>query len=458
MVKKIATGMNEDDYPAGYLDRGLDAVITPKLADWKYKLRGCLDQISGKVDKRAAKLATKIKWYDVRSDRPTILCLDRALFRKDVAELRRRLPCNFVDVKATSVKKFQEPWIPPQWRRQTFFGGYLAGPIRSYRRVLSRFGTSFLRRASQIHRIDAVMAANTDYWQDDAIRDGCRELGIPFLVLSRENYLWPTEVKMVHLQYKLAGFRYGGAGVAVASAPTRDALVEIGSFAEGAVWLTGWPRFDAWRDGAKIPFAERNTVTLFSYGDPLYLAPQSFEDVLTRFIAMANERRGQYRFVLKVKKQNEIALHYERHQALQGAPVDVISEEPLPELLSQSKAVIGYNSTAVVEALLSGAGVIVPTWADSKRSAEDSGLHYSKPGDRDVAFFPESADELTRTVNGLLDGSLAPIGDATARLQRFSEYSHVEEGRLSSELVGEFIDHYVSKHSKPWRDRQSRGA
>lgn len=450
--------MVDTQYPAGYPDRGLDKVITPRFGDWIYRLRAWANSRGGGVEDRARRVVRKMEWHDVDPQRPTILCLDRALFRKDVIELRKRLPYNFPVARATTIKKYQEHWIPPQWRRQTFFGDYLNGPLEASRPLLARFGRSFLEQASRINRIDAVMAANTDYWQDDAIRLGCKELGIPFLVLSRENYLWPASAQMVKLQYKAAKFVYGGAGVAVASAPTRDTLYETGGFEDGAVWLTGWPRFDAWRDIAMIDVAARRTVTLVSYGDPLYLAPENFREVLDGFINLAERHRGRLRCVLKVKKQNEVALHFERHPRLRNAPIDVVSEEPLPSLFAESKIVVGFNSTAVVEALLSGAAVVVPTWGDSRRSAEASGLHYSRGGDREVAFFPESSVELTQLLDGLLENRLTPLGDASARLQRFSEYSHVEEGKLSSELVGEFIDHYVSKQSRPWLDHRARGA
>lgn len=437
--------MNDVNYPAGYLDRNLDAVITRRSGDWVFDLSSTWDILSGGVERKAARLAGKISWGDINSSYPTVLCLDRALFRKDVAELRKRLQFNFPTLSAVAVKKAQEAWIPPQWRRQTFFAGYLDGPLGKSKALLRQFGVGVLRQAGKTHRIDAVLSANTDYWQDEAIRMGCQQLGIPFLTLCRENYLWPTEVTIVQLQYKLAGFHFHGAGTAVASEATRAALAATGSFEQRSIWLTGWPRFDAWKDAKTVDFASRDTVVLFSYADPMYLAPENFSDVLNCFVELAARYGETTRFVLKVKKKNEIEPLMVQFPKLRTPAITVVSDEPLPDLLGRSKVAIGYNSTTLLEALLSGAAVIVPAWSDSKRRLEDSGLNFARETDRQVAFFPESPDELIACASDVLTGKLLPIGSKEERYARFSQYSHVDETKSSSECVDEFLRHYIGR-------------
>ncbi len=66
----------------------------------------------------AASLPRKLSGATIQAGRPTVLCLQRALFAKDIAELKKRTNLNLPCLRVVAVKKPQTRWVAPQWRRQ----------------------------------------------------------------------------------------------------------------------------------------------------------------------------------------------------------------------------------------------------------------------------------------------------------------------------------------------------
>src|SRR5207302_348167 len=67
------------------------------------------------------RVASRIMGPGIVPGRPTVLCLDRALFSKDLDELRKSGRLNWLTVNSTKLKHAQERWVLPGYRQQTFF-------------------------------------------------------------------------------------------------------------------------------------------------------------------------------------------------------------------------------------------------------------------------------------------------------------------------------------------------
>src|SRR4051812_35869238 len=145
------------------------------------------------------RFAREIDWAGATTDRETVLCLERSQFIKDIEELRRFTALNWVTLNAVRLKNRQEAWVPAELRQQGYISAWLQEERwREVRAVLQEFGVALLREALRTHRVDAVASANIDYWQDETIKLACTELGIPFIVLCRENYTIPWTVPWMH--------------------------------------------------------------------------------------------------------------------------------------------------------------------------------------------------------------------------------------------------------------------
>jgi hypothetical protein len=409
-----------------------------------YLARLALAALTGGIDREGRAVAGEIDWSTWQPGRPTVLCLKRATFIKDVQEARARTNLNFVTVRATRIKTAQEKWMPPEWRIQSYFTDLMNHDLAPFRPYLQRFAEAFLKAAMKTHPIDAVMAGNTDYWQDEAVRLACKALGIPFLVLCRENYTIAQDRANVLNHYTKANFRYSGAGVAVYSEISKATMERIGAYPPGAVWVTGAPRFDHWHQIKPVPEAERNCITLISYAYKIYEAMENFRDVSEVFAEFAAEEPG-LRFVLKLKKENEADDAFALYPPLRDSKVELTADWPLVDLYPKSRAIIGCNSLAVAEALLSDAAVIVPAWRDALKDPNTCLYHYSSEEHRRCMYFPRSVEEFRELLQRAVAGELPALGTPDERLACFNEHIAFSRDITASEKVEAFVRHFVGK-------------
>jgi len=414
------------------------------LRDGLFRARLLFDSATGRLEGAADRLAQSIDWSQWREGRPTVLCLERATFSKDIEELQARCDLNFVTMSATAGKSVQERWVPPEWQMQSYFTKFFSDELAAFRPHLERFGEVLLKKASAHHPIDAILAANTDYWQDEALRRAAATLGIPFLVLCRENYTIKQDQANVLRHYSKAGFRYSGTAVAVYSETTRTIMREMGAFPEDGIWVTGAPRFDRWRDVRQVPAETRDCVTLLSYAYPIYEAMDNFREAAAIFAEKA-AKRDDLRFVLKLKKENESTDAEALCPSLKGSRVEMTADWPLFDLLPRSRAVVGCNSLAVAEALLTNSAVIVPAWHDALSNSATCLYHYSEPTHRKCIYFPRSAEEFSTLLDLAVRGELPAAGTLEERQACFREHLHYDAAASSSAMVERFIRHYVDQ-------------
>jgi hypothetical protein len=415
------------------------------LLDAHY-LRLLFDQATGGVERTARKMAQKIDWSDWKPGRQTVLCLRRAQFRKDIEELRARTRFNWVTISATQAKHCEDRWVAPQYRDQTYFTQYLDGRCRHLKSGLESFGYHFLRAAMEIHPVDVVMAGNTDYWQDDAIKLGCRKLGIPFLVLARENYTKPSDAKRLMQRFIDSKFRFSGTGVAVFAKETRDVMVGSGSFAETAVWVTGAPRFDRWLEVGPVLSKERIFMTFLSYADPIYLAQDNFAASLKIFAEAAKRNTNpDLKFIVKVKKPSEVEPIEAALPQIADYPVKITWDMPLYDLLPRSRIVVGYNSLAAAEGFLTDAPVVIPTWGDALREEAESLIYFGNIEDAKVADFPRSPEELKALIERGAAGQLQPKGTPAERRARFNRHIALPETGTCSAEVQKFVERFLPR-------------
>ncbi|MBK8161315.1 MAG: hypothetical protein IPK59_22040 [Rhodospirillaceae bacterium] len=415
------------------------------LDELAYSARLLVDRITGGIARTGRAIAREIDWEDYRPGRPTVLCLRRALFAKDIAELKKRTDLNLPCIHVTAIKRPQERWVAPKWRRQAHLWHDL-NALPALRNRLEEFGVAFLDAARAQHPIDAVAAANTDYWQDEALRMGCRRLGIPFIALSRESYGIGRGRDFVANNYKSGNFYFNGTGCAVASDVCADFMRGQAAMRDAVICTTGWPRYDAWRDYPMPPLKDRKWITLMAYGDPrqVQYAAANFRDVLNSF-AKAAERQlelpeaQRLHFVIKMKKRNEDDYIRAIRPDLDALGIEILADMPLPDIVTRSRMIVGFNTLAVLEGLLGGCAVVVPVWSDSERDRSASLLHPDNPDDDRVCYFPRNPADFEALLGQAEAGTLPPKGSLQERLARFSRHSVVTSDVTASQRFETFV-------------------
>lgn len=423
-----------------------DPGIVQASKDWLYRRRARLDDNAGFIRSSARALAAEIDWIGWQPDRPTILCFSRATFNKDVDEMRRRTNLNLVGLRTAAVKRQQERWIPPEWRVQTYFTGLLNQELKLFRPHLVSFGRELLAAAGETHPIDAMMAANSDYWQDEAMRLAGREMGIPFITLCRENYTIPVDQKTVMTRFVAGRFRYTGTAIAVYSTPTKAVMEQSRGFSPDIVEVTGAPRFDRWRDIPSLALEKRDCLTLISFASPLYYAPVAYREAARAIAEAYEDSVTAVQLVVKVKKKNEISSNREAAPELDRVKANFTADWSLFDLLPRSRAVIGYNSMAMAEGLLTDLPVIIPYWGDAIQP-ERSMFSPEFQLDRDCIYFPESPVALKELVKKLLSEGLPAKGSIEDRRRCFSKVIETPVTTTSSALVEALIRRHLPERS-----------
>jgi hypothetical protein len=413
---------------------------------WRRTLKSLLQKAESP---RAAgiRMARTIDWSSAQPGRDTVLCLDRSQFIKDIQELRRGTGLNWVTLNAVRLKTRQESWVPADDRLQGFFSTWLREERgRALRPVLTEFGSALLEEAKRTMRVDAVVSANIDYWQDETMKLGCTAVGIPFLVLCRENYTIPWTAPWLHDYIARARFRFEGAGIAVFSETTKEACIPAVDDPND-IWVTGAPRYDRWLDMKPSPDSVKTHLSLITFNDPGYMGANVFLEVAEVFDRVARaERREGLVWMVKCKKRGDRDEILERLGTKGDSPLTFEYDVPLFELYPRSRVVVGYNSLALVEAMLTDAPVVIPCWGETRAPQKDLLIDYNDPLVQQVATFAQSPSEFAELLQRAARGEPLKVGTPEQRRAVFAAHLHVPEpGTTASEAVERFVRRYIER-------------
>jgi hypothetical protein len=370
--------------------------------------------------------------------------MNRAVLASDLQALAQRTNLNFASIGAAAFESLLSRHVPPKLQTQTFYTRtYLQSETGLKRRLKGIAGT-FLNETRARIPFDAVVVANTDYWQDEVLKDACGEQSLPFLVLCRENYAVKYEQELLRERIKESGFTFRGTAVAVASDITRDIMLSTGAYRPGTVTTVGWPRFDSWSGSKPIVEEDRTLITLVSYQQATYLAPENFVAVLKEFVRTARRSGRADRFRIKLKKASHLRGLLMACPELLLSGIRIVAKQPLDALLRKSRVVIGYNTTGILEAYLTDAAVIVPWWGDAIRSEDNCLVTEDNESDRRTTYFPTSQEALRLLIDKALDNALPPLGSPEDRLRQFKRFVWFDRSETSSSRFEAFVRRYIA--------------
>jgi hypothetical protein len=380
-------------------------------------------------------LLSTVDWGELKAGRPSVLCLYRPLFAKDLEELRRRTNLNWIYVKNEFLGHVQSAWIPREMQVEAEYQKFHRPGYEKHWARLEEFGVSFLTTLQRRWPIDAVMTSHIDYWHGEGVRLGARHLGIPFLALCREHMCLPIEQESVRRFF--TGFKWEGDAVAVFGQSTKDIFVNSGACSNDQVVVTGPPRLDIWRDIA--PCTEpKNLIVLLSYRDPDYRAPGSFVEVL-RIFRDAYARHSKDAVFWVKSKDTKDSEEIRRLVRDTGHNFIINHEKPLYELFPRARLVVGFNSLSLVEAMFTQACVTIPCWSDADRPREELMFNPDDPKLKNVIAFARSAEELDRHLVLAARGQHAQPGAAAERLTMVRRIFHIPHQGTCSEEVERFV-------------------
>jgi hypothetical protein len=246
--------------------------------------------------------------------------------------------------------------------------------------------------------IDAVLTANYGYYNQREFAAALQEAGTPFIALHKENVKSPGRLKYWEPIYRARG-RFEGSKILVYSDTERELQIAGGVAGADAIVVTGMPRLDRvhrWRRehggmAAANPrqvlffaFWAREKLTAYERVTDARLRVDSNEEwskrnwnILCegtyRAVIELARARPDIRVVLKTKPQSirldEVLRSLGEYGGELPANFTIVKGGDPIQLIAESQVVIGFNSTALLEALAAGKPVIVPDFGEARDPA-----------------------------------------------------------------------------------------
>lgn len=305
---------------------------------------------------RAHRAATHLERFirdHAASGRVNLLAPDRSVFRFDCDALDRFAP-ELNIIRFASMKQLPSMMLGEHeglaQRQVGSPDGSVDDPFRGSQPALLRA----LRACVDAGHLQGFLTANVDYHQDEPLRRAARHLGLPFFVILKET---PLSAEHEAWQRRAIGEQpIPDRGDHVFVGGPRGVLyVELGSVAPDRLHVTGFPRFDRYRElDDDIPL---DRVTLFPPNRLHDHQESVFDDVLDSALSLRD--RTSSILVLKCKDNraardvrsalDERSVHTDR--------VVVTTRNPAQDL-PRSALVVGSSTTALAEALMTRAHVM----------------------------------------------------------------------------------------------------
>jgi len=291
---------------------------------------------------------------------------------------------------------------------EAYFRNDHAAARAGYAKAISRE----LERLHRIYRFDAVLAPSDTFFWIRAPARWCREHGIPFVVLQKEATIPPGWMEGPAREWgEISPFI--GDLMLVSSDHHRQFWINAGVCAETVV-VSGQPRFDlyarperrrSWPElGVAVP--TRATVLFLTYDASAYL-PLIDRTGLAPWLQLRSEterallelaRSGDVEVLIKAHPQpaEDQTAHLRELARVPGVRI-LDPRGDVRHLILNADAVVGFQSTALLEALAAARPTIYTWWTDQVEHASGLIPFHEQPDVISVARSPQALQQAVRS-------------------------------------------------------------
>lgn len=355
-----------------------------------------------------------------------VLCLGRSIFMDDVrAMIRFSGTVQYVYFHKGLLKSVVKHFIPsPALTERNY---HVAPEYASGRKKTYAFVARMFRVMHALLRFDAVLSANFGYVDQQELFRVCRRKSVPAIVLLKEG-IWMNAFPD-NLMDNYQGWRFLGANMLVINEAVKRYMVRyISGVEDDLVEPVGIPRFDYYRALSKPPGQQ---VVLFSFLPEDYFLGEINETVRAGIAQVAEQfHRDVMAFArahpaCRVVIKTKVAGHYvdyvrDIYAKYFDSPMPdnlVLTSKAEPRgLIAASRAVLGFNSSTLVEALLAGRNIITPYFHDVLPQQTWDIFFMKYPG---LVQYAKTYADLERS---LLARELQCTADAAQKKLFFEEY------------------------------------
>ena len=346
---------------------------------------------------------------------------------------------------------------------------------QGYREFLSTMWAHFRK----VKPTDAVISANFGYFAQREFGAALKQAGTPLIVLHKENVKSPDRVKYWDPIYRTRG-SFEGSKILVYNETERSLQIETGVAEPDQIVVTGMPRLDrihGWRlshtgahNGPAPP-----TVLLFSFWRKEKLTATErvtadrirVDDADDEWSGLSwNELCEQtHRAIVEVARRRpdaQVVIKTKAHSRRVEDVLEILTEsgtdlppnlklvsggDPFP-LIKESSVVVGFNTTALLEALAAGKPVIVPNFAE----ATDERMRPLVIEVGSAAARPQSQEELIEMICACLDAPTTSSPNISANVEQALRYWVGNDDGAAGKRVRQAVMVEIKHHQDIQRD------
>lgn len=345
-------------------------------------------------------------------------------------------------------------FFPPEQRDLNCVYG--EGAMReSIRRIKDAWVRAFARRLARDTSIDALITPADTFFYLRPLIEELRELGVPTVVQDKEGTIAPSEMMKEHARVMAERYPPIADLYLFWNENVREYWRTIG-LPDDRARVVGQPRSDFFFHRERWPTKrslgldpDKRLVVFFTYDADTYL--RTTTALADRpWKALRDASHAALRELARTRPHVEVVIKAHPQQIELAEVQAELAADPLPNvhvmagastashLIVLADLVVGFQSTAMIEAMLTDKPVIYAGWgpAHEARSADLVPIHTS--GGLHV---PSDRDSFASALESGLDGGLAP--DAASRRARraFTDrYFYGADGHVSARVLDAAAD------------------
>ena len=311
----------------------------------------------------------------------TLLALSKERFRGDLPVLASRCGFNVLALSMAWQARLTDVFYPvteTTWRSMKYYNAEKYPEFSVAKQKCQKFMKGFLPRLYKALGVDAVIVANVRYIPDLDWAYVSQQLSVPCILLFREGLL-TTERKfqVPYVRHKSYGI-YPGGHIIAHNEVSQKMFIESGFAKPEQVTVAGVLRMDDYLSRVKCYLQKSegtvsDKIVLFYFrSDDHGLGPEDlfgiYRSVHEAFAELVQEF-SQYDFVIKSKAKDLYTdIPRKLYPIYQSLGVDIkalpnltiSSTLDVHDLILSARAIVGYGSTTMLEAAITGKPVIVP--------------------------------------------------------------------------------------------------
>jgi surface carbohydrate biosynthesis protein len=339
-------------------------------------------------------------------------------------------------------------YFPPEQRdlNAVYGTGDMHASIARYK---AEVVTHLARRLRDVTKLDALITPSDTFYYLRPLIEELRALGVPTFVQDKEGTIAPSAIMDDHSAVLTERYPPIADQYFFWSETHRDFWRRVG-VDESRMHVLGQPRSDfffhreRWPSKASLGLSEhKKLVVAFTYDADSY-ARSTDPNPERPWKQLRDQMHEAVRALARERSDVEVVVKAHPQQAELAEVTAEFAATPLPNLrlmtgagsashlIVHADVILGFQSTVMIEAMLTTKPVIYVGWGDKHDKYADGLIPIHRSG---ACLLPQRRDELDRVLREALDGQLRPSADELRARKAFTDRYFFDADGHASERV-----------------------